>query len=441
MPNLAPAPIAPVPAQTFVDRERELDLIFGHLTARQRGNVAVWGSLGMGKTSLLRHIADPEVAAAYGATAAGLILVHLDIQAVAPFGADRFWHRVAHLVARSAGPELAAAAREIQARATIDIIDIEIFLDHVAEAHSALVLLLDEFEWALQADSAAEEADSRNFLAQLASLARRSPRTLALVVATERPLTEVVDLVSAWRGSPFPTLFTTVQLKPLSREASDRLIDAWLDLQGTSWTLSEVDRHMLHAAAAGRPSALEAAVRSLAQSSLQGLDRQAARGRAESAAAGRLEELRPLTAKPSTPTVSLLPSVGEWPRGGECPSIGEWPSRADFAADGLWLDQASSEVYLDGMPLEGITALEFNLLALFYRRPGQICSKDDILRQLWGEETAGTIDVARVEKLISRLRNKIEATPGRPNYIRTVRGRGYRYVPGAVDAAPMAASA
>ena len=261
------------------------------------------------------------------------------------------------------------------------------------------------------------------------SLARRSPRTLALVVATERPLTEVVDIVPAWRGSPFPTLFTTVQLRPLSREASDQLIETWLDRHGAAWTLTDVDRHMLHAAASGRPSALEAAVRSLAQSSQQGLDRQAARGRAESAALGRLEELRPLTARPSAPTVSLLPNVGDW------------PSSTTFDAAGLWLDQASSEVYLDGAPLEGITALEFNLLALFYRRPGQICTKDDILRQLWGDETAGTIDVARVEKLISRLRNKIEATPGRPHYIRTVRGRGYRYVPGTIDASRMAASA
>jgi DNA-binding response OmpR family regulator len=41
----------------------------------------------------------------------------------------------------------------------------------------------------------------------------------------------------------------------------------------------------------------------------------------------------------------------------------------------------------------------------------------------------GEIDDSRVEKLVSRLRRKVEPVAGRPQFIRTVRGRGYRYVP------------
>jgi DNA-binding response OmpR family regulator len=63
--------------------------------------------------------------------------------------------------------------------------------------------------------------------------------------------------------------------------------------------------------------------------------------------------------------------------------------------------------------------------------PDRLCSKHDIIRQVWGEEFMSEIDDSRVEKLVSRLRRKVEPVPGRPQYIRTVRGRGYRFVPGA----------
>ncbi len=429
MPDHLPAPVAPVPAQAFINREREVDLIFGHLTARQRGNVAISGPLGMGKTRLLHHIADPAVAAAHGAASPAHILMHVDVQAVAPFSADRFWQRIAHLTLRAGGPAAEDAARELLARDAVDIVDVEIFLDRLAAAGIILTLLLDEFEWAMQAGSDAEEAASRNFLAQLASLARRTPRTLALIIATERPLAEAIAVVPGWRGSPFPTLFTAVQLKPLAREAADRLIDVFVAEGSPSWTLSEVDRHGIYAASGGRPAALEAAVRSLDLSRAQGLERHAARGMAEAAAAERLLDLRPVAAHAPSATVTLLPSTGE--------RLIYVPA----ARAGLWLDEQASEVYVHGHRVGGLTALEYNLLALFYRRPGQVCGKRDILRQLWGEETAGGIDVTRVEKLISRLRAKIESRPGRPQLIRTVRGRGYRYVPEVEDAVEMAVSA
>ena len=36
------------------------------------------------------------------------------------------------------------------------------------------------------------------------------------------------------------------------------------------------------------------------------------------------------------------------------------------------------------------------------------------------------VDDARVEKLISRLRSKVEHDPASPKYLITVRGRGYK---------------
>jgi DNA-binding response OmpR family regulator len=36
------------------------------------------------------------------------------------------------------------------------------------------------------------------------------------------------------------------------------------------------------------------------------------------------------------------------------------------------------------------------------------------------------VDDARIEKLVSRLRNKVEPDPRNPHFLVTVRGRGYR---------------
>jgi two-component system response regulator RegX3 len=38
------------------------------------------------------------------------------------------------------------------------------------------------------------------------------------------------------------------------------------------------------------------------------------------------------------------------------------------------------------------------------------------------------VDDTRIEKLVSRLRAKIEPDPSTPRYIVTVRGRGYKLV-------------
>jgi DNA-binding response OmpR family regulator len=101
------------------------------------------------------------------------------------------------------------------------------------------------------------------------------------------------------------------------------------------------------------------------------------------------------------------------------------------AADGsgLVIDARSGDVLVNGRRVETLTALEYSLLKLLYDSPGRLCSKDEIIRHVWGDEFLGEVDASRVEKLVSRLRRKIEAVPGRPQYIRTVRGRGYRFVP------------
>ena len=51
-----------------------------------------------------------------------------------------------------------------------------------------------------------------------------------------------------------------------------------------------------------------------------------------------------------------------------------------------------------------------------------------IVTNVWGEGYIDEVDDARNEKLISRLRQKVEPDHGSPQFLTTVRGRGYRLV-------------
>ncbi len=93
---------------------------------------------------------------------------------------------------------------------------------------------------------------------------------------------------------------------------------------------------------------------------------------------------------------------------------------------GILIDIESGEVYVDGKATEPLTSLEYRLLLLLYGNIDKICDKYRIVEAVWGEDYIEEVDDARIEKLVSRLRQKIEPDPAEPKYLITVRGRGYR---------------
>jgi hypothetical protein len=96
--------------------------------------------------------------------------------------------------------------------------------------------------------------------------------------------------------------------------------------------------------------------------------------------------------------------------------------------EGVRLDVESGNVWVDGKEVPALTELEFRLLLLLYGRLDQICDKYEIVESVWGEEYIDQVDDARIDKLLSRLRAKVEPDPRNPRYIITVRGRGYKLI-------------
>ena len=52
------------------------------------------------------------------------------------------------------------------------------------------------------------------------------------------------------------------------------------------------------------------------------------------------------------------------------------------------------------------------------------CTKYDVVEAVWGEDYIDEVDDARIEKLVSRLRQKIEPDIANPRYVITVAGPG-----------------
>ena len=95
-----------------------------------------------------------------------------------------------------------------------------------------------------------------------------------------------------------------------------------------------------------------------------------------------------------------------------------------FEFPGLTIDLGRRQVFRDSDEVL-LTLTEFNLLALLASRPGQVMSRGELLRRVWGYEVE--IETRTVDAHVYRLRRKIEPDPEKPTYIHSVPGIGYRF--------------
>lgn len=72
-----------------------------------------------------------------------------------------------------------------------------------------------------------------------------------------------------------------------------------------------------------------------------------------------------------------------------------------------------------------LTPKEFELLVYMAMRKGRILSRDQLLNNIWNFDYAGETRIVDVH--ISHLREKIEQDTKNPEYIKTVRGFGYKF--------------
>jgi DNA-binding response OmpR family regulator len=97
-----------------------------------------------------------------------------------------------------------------------------------------------------------------------------------------------------------------------------------------------------------------------------------------------------------------------------------------FGNGQLVIDPTDRLVTVNGEPVV-LTPTEFELLLFMVHRPGRILSTELIFENVWSYDADANIE--SVKWYIWRLRKKVEKDPGKPKYIVTERGIGYRFVP------------
>lgn len=228
----------------FFGRQQEIRQIVSRLTSSAHESTSVVGERRMGKTSLLTHLARPEVAAALGVDPEEYCLVYIDFQGLTDITPQRFWQRVLAKAARSlSDQDLASRFSAFGGRPEFDLFDLEDLFENVAERSLRIVLFMDEFEYVTQNPNF--KAD---FFGGLRGLAIH--QNLSLIPATRR---ELMDLCHSneIKGSPFFNIFANVVLRPFGIDDVDALLDGYLEGSGTRLTPDE--RELVHKLAGGHP--------------------------------------------------------------------------------------------------------------------------------------------------------------------------------------------
>jgi two-component system response regulator MtrA len=91
----------------------------------------------------------------------------------------------------------------------------------------------------------------------------------------------------------------------------------------------------------------------------------------------------------------------------------------------LDIDPRRHNVTIRGEQVQ-LTPMEFELLYFLATHPGEVFDRATLFRQVWGREYEYGRETNLIDVCMRRLREKIEREPSQPEYLRTVRGVGYK---------------
>lgn len=112
--------------------------------------------------------------------------------------------------------------------------------------------------------------------------------------------------------------------------------------------------------------------------------------------------------------------------------------RASVGVDMKPLIHLGDNIEIDCFNLAGVrgettlsfTRREMEILQYLHRNSERPVSRDELLTKVWGYAKDMEIETRTVDIHIAKLRRKIEADSMRPQYLKTVRGAGYRLLTG-----------
>ena len=129
--------------------------------------------------------------------------------------------------------------------------------------------------------------------------------------------------------------------------------------------------------------------------------------------------------KPFNPVVMIARVKAQLRRymmlGGNVPKE---PETDALEVGGVCLDDRAKKVTIDGEPVN-LTKTEYAILKFLMEHPNTVYAPKDIYRAVWEDAPFGQEGTVAVH--IRHLREKIEADPSEPRYIKVVWGQGYMF--------------
>ena len=134
------------------------------------------------------------------------------------------------------------------------------------------------------------------------------------------------------------------------------------------------------------------------------------------------------------PTARTERGPGASGNGSSSQGQAERAEEAVFTFDGRKIDFDALELTTADKVIH-LTLMEGDLLRYLVRHRGRIVSRKELLEQVWRvrEDT----DTRAIDNFMVRLRRYLEDEPSEPAYLQTVRGVGYRFLPGAPQREPL----
>jgi len=209
-------PTKAVPPERFVGRKYEINTTFGQIA--NGGHVAIWGSPGMGKSSLLEYLKSPEVWQKRGFDPSVAIIVYFSCLNIEPFLPFKFWREILNLLAEKVQKDafLYSEINTLLAKTEVNKDDLRQALRLIGEQNKHLVLLVDDYHVVMRENSEYKAENIEEFLGECRNLATHSDeKNLSMVVTSLRRLNEIGPPLKPGK-SPWYNHYIFVPLKPFT---------------------------------------------------------------------------------------------------------------------------------------------------------------------------------------------------------------------------------
>ena len=101
-----------------------------------------------------------------------------------------------------------------------------------------------------------------------------------------------------------------------------------------------------------------------------------------------------------------------------------------LGCEGYVFDCFEASLKLGTLQREGqrlkVQYLPFRMLVALLEKPGELVTKEELARQLWGQQTLGDTDKS-LYVMAGKLRQVLGDNANEPRFIQTVSGRGYTF--------------